>query len=86
MSGDPLGRRAAAVGPRRGEVIAVERPERLHRHVEGAAADGAEPPRLDKQADGGTHVRSTGEVGSFTVTKTESKGKGNKRIRIAVGD
>jgi misacylated tRNA(Ala) deacylase len=41
---------------------------------------------LDRQADGGTHVRSTGEVGRFTVTKTESKGKGNKRIRILVSD
>ena len=39
---------------------------------------------LDKQADGGTHVRSTGEVGRFAVTKTESKGKGNKRVRIAL--
>src|SRR5205807_1983619 len=28
---------------------------------------------LDKQADGGTHVRSTGEVGSVRVVKTESK-------------
>jgi misacylated tRNA(Ala) deacylase len=37
---------------------------------------------LDKQADGGTHVRSTGEVGRVIVTKTESKGKANKRIRI----
>lgn len=37
---------------------------------------------LDKQADGGTHVATTGEVGSFTVTKTESKGKGNKRLRF----
>ena len=37
---------------------------------------------LDKQADGGTHVPSTGEVGTFAITKTESKGKGNKRIRI----
>lgn len=36
---------------------------------------------LDRQADGGTHVRSTGEIGSFRVVKTESKGKGNKRIR-----
>jgi misacylated tRNA(Ala) deacylase len=36
---------------------------------------------LDKQADGGTHIRSTGEIGTFTVRKTESKGKGNKRIR-----
>jgi misacylated tRNA(Ala) deacylase len=39
---------------------------------------------LDKQADGGTHVRSTAEVGRVRVVKTESKGKGNKRIRILV--
>ena len=41
---------------------------------------------LDKQADGGTHLRSTGEVGRFEVVKTESKGKANKRLRIAVHD
>jgi misacylated tRNA(Ala) deacylase len=39
---------------------------------------------LDKQADGGTHVLSTAEVGSVAVTGTESKGKGNKRIRLEV--
>jgi misacylated tRNA(Ala) deacylase len=41
---------------------------------------------LDKQADGGTHVRTTAEVGRIRVLKTESKGKGNKRIRLAVED
>jgi misacylated tRNA(Ala) deacylase len=41
---------------------------------------------LDKQADGGTHVRSTSEVGRVVVTKTESKGKGNKRIRLRIED
>jgi misacylated tRNA(Ala) deacylase len=41
---------------------------------------------LDKQADGGTHVRSTAEVGRIRVRKTESKGKGNKRIRLEVLD
>jgi misacylated tRNA(Ala) deacylase len=41
---------------------------------------------LDRQADGGTHVRSTGEVGRVEVVKTESKGKGNKRIRLRVHD
>jgi misacylated tRNA(Ala) deacylase len=39
---------------------------------------------LDKQADGGTHVRSTAEVGGVRVVKTQSKGKGNKRVRIEV--
>jgi misacylated tRNA(Ala) deacylase len=37
---------------------------------------------IDKQADGGTHVHSTAEVGHVAVTKTESKGKSNKRMRI----
>jgi misacylated tRNA(Ala) deacylase len=41
---------------------------------------------LDKQADGGTHVRRTDEVGRIRVVKTESKGKGNKRIRLQVVD
>ena len=41
---------------------------------------------LDKQADGGTHLPSTGEVGRFEVVKTESKGKANKRLRIALHD
>jgi misacylated tRNA(Ala) deacylase len=39
---------------------------------------------LDKQADGGTHVRSTAEVGRIKVLKTENKGKGNKRIRLEI--
>lgn len=39
---------------------------------------------LDKQADGGTHVLSTAEVGRVAVTGTESKGKGNKRVRLEV--
>jgi misacylated tRNA(Ala) deacylase len=39
---------------------------------------------LDKQADGGTHVHSTKEIGRFEVVKTESKGKGNKRIRVRI--
>ena len=41
---------------------------------------------LDKQADGGTHVATTAEVGRIRVLKTESKGKGNKRIRLEVVD
>jgi misacylated tRNA(Ala) deacylase len=41
---------------------------------------------LDKQADGGTHVRSTAEVGRVRVAKTESKGKGFTRMRIELDD
>lgn len=39
---------------------------------------------LDRQADGGTHVASTTEVGAVAVTRTESKGRANKRVRIRV--
>jgi misacylated tRNA(Ala) deacylase len=41
---------------------------------------------LDRQADGGTHLLSTAEVGRVRVTGTESKGKDNKRIRLEVLD
>ena len=41
---------------------------------------------LDLQADGGTHVANTSEVGRIRVTGYESKGRINKRIRIAVED
>jgi len=41
---------------------------------------------LDKQADGGTHVRSTSEVGRLRVLKLENKGKGNKRVRVEIID
>jgi len=41
---------------------------------------------LDLQADGGTHVANTSEVGGIRVTGYESKGRINKRIRIELGD
>ncbi|HJS29251.1 MAG TPA: alanyl-tRNA editing protein [Anaerolineales bacterium] len=37
---------------------------------------------LDLQADGGTHVRNTSEVGSLRITDYMSKGKINKRIYL----
>ncbi|MGA1088383.1 MAG: alanyl-tRNA editing protein [Candidatus Nanopelagicales bacterium] len=39
---------------------------------------------LDVQADGGTHVASTRQVGRMRVVKIENKGKGFRRIRIAL--
>jgi misacylated tRNA(Ala) deacylase len=39
---------------------------------------------LDLQADGGTHVAHTGEVGRVVLRKTRSKGASNKRIIIAL--
>ena len=41
---------------------------------------------LDLQADGGTHVHNTREVGNIRVIGHESKGRINKRLRIAVED
>ncbi|PZS35485.1 MAG: alanyl-tRNA editing protein [Pseudonocardiales bacterium] len=37
---------------------------------------------LDTQADGGTHVASTKQIGRFEVLKVENKGKANRRLRI----
>jgi misacylated tRNA(Ala) deacylase len=39
---------------------------------------------LDLQADGGTHVANTREVGHIRVVDYKSKGKINKRIEVAV--
>jgi misacylated tRNA(Ala) deacylase len=35
---------------------------------------------VDKQADGGTHVKNLKEVGKVELLKTENKGKANRRI------
>ena len=40
---------------------------------------------VDLQACGGTHVRSTGEIGAMVVGKIESKGRQNRRIAITLG-
>lgn len=39
---------------------------------------------LDTQADGGTHVASTAQIGEMAITKVENKGKGFRRVRIAL--
>lgn len=41
---------------------------------------------LDLQADGGTHVRNTNEVGPIRVTDYKSKGKINKRIYVELDE
>ena len=41
---------------------------------------------LDTQADGGTHVASTRQIGRIEVAKVENKGKGFRRVRIRVTD
>jgi misacylated tRNA(Ala) deacylase len=41
---------------------------------------------LDTQADGGTHVASTGQIGHMEVVKVESKGKGFRRLRVRLLD
>lgn len=39
----------------------------------------------DAQADGGTHVARTGEIGRLKIAKTENKGKANRRLEIHLG-
>ena len=39
---------------------------------------------LDLQPCGGTHVRSTAEIGEVQITGVEKKGKQNRRVRLAL--
>jgi misacylated tRNA(Ala) deacylase len=41
---------------------------------------------LDTQADGGTHVASTRQIGRVQVTKVENKGRQNRRVRVRIMD
>jgi misacylated tRNA(Ala) deacylase len=41
---------------------------------------------LDIQADGGTHVKNTSEVGKIKIVDYKSKGKINKRIYVRLSD
>jgi misacylated tRNA(Ala) deacylase len=41
---------------------------------------------IDLQPCGGTHVRSTAEIGTVLVTDIEKKGKQNRRVRIRLAD
>ncbi|MEV4823631.1 alanyl-tRNA editing protein [Micromonospora sp. NPDC049274] len=41
---------------------------------------------LDVQADGGTHVASTAQIGKVQVIKVESKGRANRRVRVRLVD
>ena len=41
---------------------------------------------IDIQACGGTHVRSTGEIGGVVVGKIESKGRHNRRVHLSLVD
>ena len=41
---------------------------------------------LDTQADGGTHVASTRQIGRVRVTKVENKGRQNRRVRVKIFD
>ncbi|WP_112664176.1 alanyl-tRNA editing protein [Microvirga flavescens] len=41
---------------------------------------------IDLQPCGGTHVRSTGEIGEIIITDIEKKGKQNRRVRLSLAD
>jgi misacylated tRNA(Ala) deacylase len=45
---------------------------------------GPEDDPVDLQPCGGTHVRSTREIGRVEVTKLESKGKANRRVYVTL--
>jgi len=41
--------------------------------------------QVDLQPCGGTHVRSTGEIGTVTIGKVEKKGRQNRRVNVVLG-
>ena len=41
---------------------------------------------VDLQACGGTHVRSTGEIGAVRIGKIENKGRQNRRVNLAFAE
>jgi len=50
--------------------------------VSGGQVRVVEIEGFDAQACGGTHVRTTAEVGKFSIFRTENKGKINKRLYV----
>ena len=71
--------------------------EEFDRHPDLVRTMSVQPPRgmgrvrlveidgIDLQACGGTHVRSTREIGRVTVTKIEKKGRQNRRVVVELG-
>ncbi len=47
---------------------------------------GDETTQIDLQPCGGTHVKSTGEIGRVTLGKIEKKGKQNRRVNLFLDD
>jgi len=41
---------------------------------------------IDLQSCGGTHVKSTGEIGEIKIGKIENKGKMNRRVNLIIND
>ncbi len=41
---------------------------------------------IDFQPCGGTHVKSTKEIGKITISKIENKGRMNRRVNILIND
>ncbi len=72
------------------EVSEVPRAEAVIKTATDLLPEGLEVVRivdivgLDRQADGGTHVASTAFIGGMRLVKTESKGKGFRRLRFAL--
>lgn len=74
------------------EVRMVPRAEAVTRTAENLIPAELEEVRLvdivglDVQADGGTHVASTKSIGRIEILKLENKGKGFRRLRVAITD
>ena len=67
--------------PERGLAQQLEEPGRVRLARIGTGAD-----TLDLQPCGGTHVRSTGEIGRLRIGKIEKKGRENRRVNLHFAD
>ena len=88
--------KAGTENPRKDTLIASEPYARKLRELFGTWTPSTDVPPaiqevrviniegIDQQADGGTHVNNTSEVGRVRITKKENKGRINKRIEIVV--
>jgi len=73
--------RVAAIEAEANRIISEDRPIRV-RFVSREEFERSDLTGFDAQADGGTHVARTGEIGGLAITKTENKGKANRRLEI----
>ncbi|MFT5708085.1 MAG: misacylated tRNA(Ala) deacylase [Oceanospirillaceae bacterium] len=88
ISTDSISEQELAANPALVRTMSVQPPKGVGdiRMIGIGAVTGTETEPVDLQPCGGTHVRSTAEIGELIVSKIENKGKRNRRIHIKFAD